>query len=247
MPRDAVPRAVSVLEQGYAAAQLPREVRVPERAVKGLRYAYVRGQRAEMEFYNRLLAPALMNLTGSVWLTGSGYFIWRSDLEDVGAWTSLAPTEDLDLSAKLLASGRRIALLPGAPLAEEALVNFRSVLRQKERWVRGSMLAMFTALRNPRRTWPLLLFFSMPAWGYLLTPWLGIMGLALMNPALLKWTLLWSVAWMGPALAYYIMSLRRAGTRLRPLPAIIGVYLMAGVAALVKLFLARYDWKGSRA
>ena len=247
LPPDGVRRAVEALASGFAAAQLPRALEVPPEARRGLGKVHVRGQAAEMQFYNRLLAPSLVRLTGSAWLTGSSYFVWRSDLEDVGAWTPWAPTEDLDLSVKLLAAGKRIAFVGGAPSIGYPLTSVRSILRQKERWVRGSLLATFRALRGIRRTWPLVLFFIMPAWGYLLTPWLGLLALSGLDLQLLRWTLLWSLAWLAPSLAYYAGALRRAGREVRPLPAIMALYLLAGLASLAKIVVSRSDWRGSRA
>ncbi|MGC9072349.1 MAG: glycosyltransferase [Acidilobus sp.] len=245
-PRDAISRAVAALLSGYEAAQLPRELAVPVDARRGLTKAYVRAQAAEMRLYNRVLAPALMGFTGSAWLTGSGYFVWRVTLEGLGGWNPFAPTEDLDLSVRLLSSGGRIAFLGGAPIVEEPLTSLRAMIRQKERWVRGSLLATLTAIRGVRRTWPLLLFFIMPAWGYLMTPWVALLAIAGLNPQLLTWTLAWSSAWLAPILAYYALALRRGGRTVRPLPAAIGVYLLAGMLALPKLALRRNDWTGSR-
>ncbi len=245
-PPDSISRAVTALLSGYEAAQLPREVAVPAWATRGLLRAYVRGQAAEMRFYNRVLAPALTGFTGSAWLTGSGYFMWRWALDEIGGWSPYAPTEDLDLSARLLSWGGRIAFLHGAPIVEEPLTSLRATIRQKERWVRGSLLATFTAVKGIRRTWPLVLFFVMPAWGYLMTPWLGLIALAGLNPGLAEWTLAWSAAWVIPVVAHYMLALRKGGRGVRPLPAVIAVYILAGLLALPKLTFRRYEWRGSR-
>lgn len=245
-PPDAISRAVSALASGYSAAQLPREVALPPEARRTFAGAHMRAQAAEMRLYNQFLAPALMGFTGSAWITGSGYFVRREDLEAVGLWTPWAPTEDLDLSAKLLSRDMKVAFLSGSPVVEEPLTSIRAVIRQKERWVRGSMLATFTALRGVRRTWPLLLFLIMPAWGYLITPWLGMLAVARLHPELLTWTLAWSAVWLVPSAAYYIIAVAKAGKAVRPLPAAIALYLLAGLVALPKMAFRRYEWRGSR-
>lgn len=245
-PPDAISRAVSLLGKGYAAVQLPRDFELPPQASRTLRGSYIRGQAAEMRLYNRFLAPALLGFTGSVWLTGSGYFVWRSDLEDVGYWTEDAPTEDLDLSVKLLAAGKRIGFAGGAPVMEEPLTSLRSLVRQKERWIRGSLLATASAMRGIRRTWPLVLIFIMPAWGYLITPWLGLMFLAGLNPQLALWTAAWSAAWLVPVVVYYVSAVRSVGKSVRSLPASIAVYMVAGLVSLPKMVLRRHEWRGSR-
>ena len=245
-PPDSISRAVAALLTGYEAAQLPREVMVPSWARKGLRWAYVRGQAAEMRFYNRVLAPALTGFTGTAWLTGSGYFIWRWALDELGGWSEYAPTEDLDLTVRLLSEGGRVAFLEGAPVMEEPLTSLRATIRQKERWVRGSLMATFTAVRGIRRTWPLVLFFVMPAWGYLMTPWLGLIALAGLSPRLATWTLAWSAAWLAPLVAHYALALRNGGRGVRSIPGVVVVYLVAGLLALPKLVLRRYEWRGSR-
>jgi Glycosyltransferases, probably involved in cell wall biogenesis len=245
-PPDMLSRAAAALASGYEAVQLPREVEVPEWARRGVRLAYIRGQAAEMRFYNRVLAPALMGFTGSAWLTGSGYFIWRWALRELGGWNPYAPTEDLDLSVRLLASGWRVAFVGGRPITEAPLTSLKAMVRQKERWVRGSLLATAAAVRGVRRTWPLLLFFVMPAWGYLLTPWVALLALAGLSPGLAVWTLAWSAAWLAPVATYYALALRKGGRAVRPLPVSIAVYLVAGLLALPKLAFNRYEWRGSR-
>jgi len=245
-PPDMLSRAAAALASGYEAVQLPREVEVPEWARRGVRLAYIRGQAAEMRFYNRVLAPALMGFTGSAWLTGSGYFIWRWALRELGGWNPYAPTEDLDLSVRLLASGWRVAFVGGRPITEAPLTSLKAMVRQKERWVRGSLLATAAAVRGIRRTWPLLLFFVMPAWGYLMTPWVALLALAGLSPGLAMWTLAWSAAWLAPVATYYALALRKGGRAVRPLPVSIAVYLVAGLLALPKLAFNRYEWRGSR-
>ena len=245
-PPDMISRAVRAISLGFAAAQMPRELVMPPEAKRTFAGAYIRGQGAEMALYNRVLAPALIGFAGSAWITGTGYFVRREDLEEVGLWTPWAPTEDLDLSAKLMGRGKSIAFVEGAPVLEEPLTSLAAVIRQKERWVRGSMLATFTALRGVRNTWPLLLFLIMPAWGYLLTPWLGILAVARLHPQLLTWTLAWSAAWFLPSAAYYVSAISKAGRQVRPLPAAIAIYLVAGLLSLPKFIIKRYEWRGSR-
>ncbi len=245
-PPDSISRAVAALLAGYEAAQLPREITVPAWAKRGIRWAYVRGQAAEMRFYNRVLAPALMGFTGTAFLTGSGYFIWRWALDELGRWNEYAPTEDLDLTVRLLTEGGRIAFLEGPPVIEESLTSLRATVRQKERWVRGALMATFTAVRGIKRTWPLVLIFVMPAWGDLMTLWLGVIAIAGLSPELATWIVAWSAAWVAPLIAHYALALRNGGRGVQSIPGIVVVYLVAALLALPKLAFRRYEWRGSR-
>ena len=76
---------------------------------------------------------------GTAELRGNGMFVRRSVLEALGGWNPAALTEDLDLSTRLVAIGRRIALAPQAEVGEEAVITLPALWRQRLRWAEGSL------------------------------------------------------------------------------------------------------------
>ena len=76
---------------------------------------------------------------GTAELRGNGMFVRRAALEAVGGWNADALTEDLDLSTRLAASGRHIALAPEVAVEEEAVETVGALWRQRLRWAEGSL------------------------------------------------------------------------------------------------------------
>jgi len=76
---------------------------------------------------------------GTAELRGNGMFVRRDALEAVGGWSERALTEDLDLSTRLSAAGRHVALAPEASVDEEAVESLGALWHQRLRWAEGSM------------------------------------------------------------------------------------------------------------
>lgn len=76
---------------------------------------------------------------GTAELRGNGMFVRVSALAAVGGWSTAAITEDLDLSTRLAAAGKRIALAPEASVFEEAVESLAALWHQRMRWAEGSM------------------------------------------------------------------------------------------------------------
>lgn len=76
---------------------------------------------------------------GTAELRGNGMFVRRDALEALGGWNARALTEDLDLSTRLSASGRHVALAPEATVAEEAVERIGPLWQQRMRWAEGSL------------------------------------------------------------------------------------------------------------
>jgi 1,2-diacylglycerol 3-beta-glucosyltransferase len=66
-------------------------------------------------------------------------FVRRDSLEAVGGWSERALTEDLDLSTRLSAAGRHVALAPEASVDEEAVETLGALWHQRLRWAEGSL------------------------------------------------------------------------------------------------------------
>jgi 1,2-diacylglycerol 3-beta-glucosyltransferase len=76
---------------------------------------------------------------GTAELRGNGMFVRRAALEAVGGWRPSALTEDLELSTRLAAAGRHVALAPEVAVEEEAVERVGALWRQRLRWAEGSL------------------------------------------------------------------------------------------------------------
>ncbi|MBI5947068.1 MAG: glycosyltransferase [Chloroflexi bacterium] len=81
-------------------------------------------------------------------INGTGFFIRPAVLAAM-LGESHTLTEDLELTARLYASGRRVAYLPGVQVVVEEPEQFSSSMKQRLRWVRGHLGVV-------RFTWPAL-------------------------------------------------------------------------------------------
>ncbi|HVF53962.1 MAG TPA: glycosyltransferase family 2 protein [Actinomycetota bacterium] len=77
---------------------------------------------------------------GSVGLGGNGQFTRLSALESLGSdpWTDCL-TEDLDLGVRLLVKGWINHFCPTTWVSQQAVDNFRRLVRQRSRWFQGHM------------------------------------------------------------------------------------------------------------
>ena len=76
---------------------------------------------------------------GAVELRGNGEIIKREALEDINGWNNLTITDDLDMSTRLHIKGWDIRFCPDAIVYEEGVVTFPALIRQRRRWVEGSI------------------------------------------------------------------------------------------------------------
>ncbi|HEX5039704.1 MAG TPA: glycosyltransferase [Candidatus Limnocylindria bacterium] len=76
---------------------------------------------------------------GTAELRGNGMFVRRAELEAIGGWSATALTEDLELSTRLEANGRHVALAPEAAVEEEAVESWAALWPQRLRWAEGSL------------------------------------------------------------------------------------------------------------
>lgn len=104
---------------------------------------------------------------GAVELKGNGSFIKRSALSEVGGWTNYTITEDLDLSTKMHLAGYRIRFVPDTCVWEQAAPDHRSFVRQRLRWIEGSMLRYLIHLprllkgpMHPRQRFDMIFFIA---------------------------------------------------------------------------------------
>lgn len=76
---------------------------------------------------------------GAVELRGNGELIKRKALEDIGGWNNYTITDDLDMSTRLQIKGWDIRFCPDVCVYEEGVMRIVPLLRQRRRWVEGSI------------------------------------------------------------------------------------------------------------
>lgn len=78
-------------------------------------------------------------IKGAVELRGNGQLIKKEALLDIGGWNNFTLTDDLDLSTRLHLKDWDIRLCPDVNVYEEGVESFLPLLRQRRRWVEGSI------------------------------------------------------------------------------------------------------------
>ena len=76
---------------------------------------------------------------GAVVLRGHGELIKKAALEDIGGWNNETITDDLDMSTRLHIKGWDIRFIKDAIVYEEGVITFSALVRQRRRWVEGSI------------------------------------------------------------------------------------------------------------
>lgn len=112
---------------------------------------------------------------GAVELRGNGELIKRTALDDIGGWNNYTIVDDLDMSTRLQIKGWDVRYCPDAIVYEEAIIYFIPLMRQRRRWLEGSIrryLEYFTdvlfskdmSLRASLDMTAYISEFLMPAW-----------------------------------------------------------------------------------
>ncbi|MBQ9688800.1 glycosyltransferase family 2 protein [bacterium] len=76
---------------------------------------------------------------GAVELRGNGELIKRKALEDIGGWNNYTIVDDLDMSTRRQIKGWDVRYCPDAIVYEEAIIYFVPLMRQRRRWLEGSI------------------------------------------------------------------------------------------------------------
>lgn len=79
------------------------------------------------------------SVKGAVELRGNGELIKREAIESICGWNDETITDDLDMSTRLHIKGWDIRFCPDATVFEEGTVELGALLRQRRRWVEGSI------------------------------------------------------------------------------------------------------------
>ena len=78
-------------------------------------------------------------IKGAVELRGNGQLVKKEALIAINGWNNFTLTDDLDLSTRLHLKGWDIRLCPDVNVYEEGVISFLPLLRQRRRWVEGSI------------------------------------------------------------------------------------------------------------
>ncbi len=79
------------------------------------------------------------SVKGAVELRGNGELIKRAALEDVNGWNIHTITDDLDLSTRMQIKGWDVRFCPEVCVYEEGVTAYVPLLRQRRRWIEGSI------------------------------------------------------------------------------------------------------------
>ncbi|WP_297477261.1 glycosyltransferase [Thermococcus sp.] len=107
-------------------------------------YFQLAGQAGKSMFYKTAVLP------------GTNFVIKRELLEELGGWDEGVIAEDLELSFRILARGKRIAYNPLAVTWEQEPESWRVWFRQRARWAAGNV---YTVAEHIKR------FREIPGWG----------------------------------------------------------------------------------
>ncbi|MFH0702369.1 MAG: glycosyltransferase family 2 protein [bacterium] len=120
------------------------------------------------------------SIRGAVELRGNGELIKREALIDVRGWNNFTITDDLDLSTRLHLKNWDVRFCSDVEVYEEGVTGFIPLLKQRRRWVEGSIrryLDYFTevlfskdiSLRVSLDMWAYISEFVLPVW--LISEW----------------------------------------------------------------------------
>jgi len=79
------------------------------------------------------------SIKGAVELRGNGQLIKRESLLSVACWNEHTITDDLDLSTKLHLKGWDVRFCLSVEVYEEGVLTFDSLIKQRRRWIEGSI------------------------------------------------------------------------------------------------------------
>ena len=76
---------------------------------------------------------------GAVELRGNGELIKRQAIVSINGWNEETIVDDLDMSTRLHIKGWDIRFCPEAKVYEEGVITFGALIKQRRRWVEGSI------------------------------------------------------------------------------------------------------------
>ncbi len=104
----------------------------------------------EYSMHFDLLLPGLCAVHAPIPLGGTSNHFRIDRLRELGAWDPYNVTEDLDLGVRLHKAGYATAMIDSTTL-EEANSSVHNWIRQRSRWIKGSIQTWLLHMRNPVR------------------------------------------------------------------------------------------------
>lgn len=80
-------------------------------------------------------------------LAGNGQFIWRDIIDEVGGWTS-SLADDTEISLRIKEAGYRIHFTNKVSVYQDAVTNWKDLIRQRTRWSQGNLELIPRALTS---------------------------------------------------------------------------------------------------
>lgn len=96
-------------------------------------------QAISMEFLIPILLKGKAILNKPIIMPGCGYIIRRNTLIEIGGWSENMLADDLDISIKLITSGRKIGYLEDAEVKVEVTASYKDFKNQQSRWIYVSL------------------------------------------------------------------------------------------------------------
>ena len=122
-----------------------------------------RGQKVEFEIY-REIYKKMSRKWGFAPVLGSGYYIKRSILEQLGGWHPLHPTEDIDLTYRILKFDNKYKIIiVDKPTITQAVPTLKQFIKQRLRWLKGEILSIPKTFSGGKKTLIVGLFTSIAA------------------------------------------------------------------------------------
>jgi 1,2-diacylglycerol 3-beta-glucosyltransferase len=107
------------------------------------------------------------SIKGAVELRGNGQLIKKEALQSVGGWNIYTITDDLDISTKLHLNGWDVRYCPVTEVYEEGITKILPLLRQRRRWVEGSIRRYIDYFVNVLTSRKISLRASIDMWAYI--------------------------------------------------------------------------------
>ncbi|MCE4607808.1 MAG: glycosyltransferase family 2 protein [Caldisphaeraceae archaeon] len=237
LERNIAIEAVRYIKSGFSAVQFARHIINTSGIIE-------ESQQGELEISNNYFSPSFVLMGKVPPLLGSGYFIEKKALVDVGLYNIKAPTEDLDLTIKLAEKGYRITFINKKLVYTRAVKTLWELVRQRERWVRGAILLIGRAIKNAKRLWPLLSL-------NIMVPLVGVFGQLLSIASLVfifrprPILVILDIPLFISILSYLIKYIT-IGKKVRSIPVLYAAYALAEWATIFNLLTNPWKWTKTR-
>ncbi len=101
-----------------------------------------RGQKVEFEIFREIYTN-MSKKWGFAPVLGSGYYIRRNIIEELGGWHPLHPTEDIDLTYRVLKFNNNYKIIViDKPTVTQAVPTLKQFIKQRLRWLKGGIISI---------------------------------------------------------------------------------------------------------